>query len=161
MAHAGGRPAKYEGKRTVDAALAYLAECVDSFVQVPVLNSTGDQAFDEYDSGNVKYHAKTVKRVRLPSVAGLAIELKVARSTVYLWAKEYPEFSDILETILATQEQVTLEGGLSGEYSAVIAKLVLGKHGYRDEHGLTDPAAMAKLTDEERSKIDVLLGAGR
>ena len=40
----------------------------------------------------------------IPSVAGLAVFLKVARSTVYKWAKDQPAFSDTLDEILSNQE---------------------------------------------------------
>lgn len=79
----------------------------------------------------------------IPSVAGLSLYLDVSRSTIYNWSEEDGEFLDILEKILATQEQKVLSNGLTGDYNATIAKLVLGKHGYTDRqetnHGLTNP----------------------
>lgn len=69
----------------------------------------------------------------IPSVAGLALQLKVARSTIYKWAEENRYFSDILGDILAKQELMCLSGGLTGDFNATIAKLVLGKHGYSDK----------------------------
>jgi hypothetical protein len=39
----------------------------------------------------------------LPTVEGLAVHLCVARSTIYKWAEEHPDFSDILEQLLAAQ----------------------------------------------------------
>ena len=75
----------------------------------------------------------------IPSVAGLAKYLKVSRSTVYKWADEHKaedgkcSFSDILGDILVDQEDVLLQGGLSGDMNATIVKLVLGKHGYKDQ----------------------------
>lgn len=78
-----------------------------------------------------KYRTRFV--VNLPSVAGLAVYLKVARSTVYEWAAIHKQFSDILEQILAEQERRLISNGLSGDYNANIAKLVLGKHGYHEK----------------------------
>ena len=71
----------------------------------------------------------------IPSVAGLALRLGVARSTVYKWAGEDDKkpFSDILADILSKQEQLLLNGGLRGDMNAAIAKLALGKHGYSDK----------------------------
>jgi len=71
----------------------------------------------------------------IPSVAGLAVFLKVARSTIYEWAKdeEKQEFSDIIQEILATQEKILLSKGLSGDFNATITKVILGKHGYTDK----------------------------
>ena len=76
----------------------------------------------------------------IPSVAGLSLYLEVARSAVYNWADKDDEFKDILENILAEQEQKVLSNGLTGDYNATIAKLVLGKHGYTDKQELSgDP----------------------
>jgi len=72
--------------------------------------------------------------VKIPSVAGLAIYLKVARSTIYKWADEQPNFSDTLEQILATQEEILTSNGLGGQYSPVITKLMLSNnHGYKEK----------------------------
>ena len=77
----------------------------------------------------------------IPSHIGIAFELKVNTSTVYHWANEgSEEFSKILEACKQKQHQLLIGGGLSGEYNASIAKLVLGKHGYheRQEHSGPD-----------------------
>ena len=71
----------------------------------------------------------------LPSVAGLAIELELSRSTIYDWAsqEDKKEFSDILERLLAKQEKELTENGLLGEFNSTITKLMLTKHGYSDK----------------------------
>ena len=71
----------------------------------------------------------------IPSVAGLASVLGIARSTVYDWAKqeEKKEFSDILQEILSKQERVLINKGLTGDFNSNITKLALGKHGYSDK----------------------------
>lgn len=69
----------------------------------------------------------------IPSVAGLSLFLGCARSSIYKWQDEDERFSDILGRILATQEQLLLSNGLTGDFNATIAKLVLGKHGYSDK----------------------------
>lgn len=68
----------------------------------------------------------------VPSAAGLALHLKVARSTIYKWADENSTFSDILQDIQATQETLLLNGALGNKFNANIAKLMLGKHGYKE-----------------------------
>ena len=72
---------------------------------------------------------------KLPQIAGLARHIKIARSTVYLWAenKNNHEFSDIVGDILAEQEVRLIDNGLDGSYNASITKLMLGKHGYHDK----------------------------
>jgi len=69
----------------------------------------------------------------IPSIAGLSCALKVNRDTLYDWENKYPEFSDILREIKATQEKVLLNKGLSGDFNSQITKLVLGKHNYHDK----------------------------
>lgn len=71
----------------------------------------------------------------IPTIAGLALELKVSRQTVYAWAKEPEkhEFSDIVNEILAKQEVLLVNKGLSGDFNPTIAKLALGKHGYSEK----------------------------
>ena len=68
-----------------------------------------------------------------PSVIGFARALRVARSTIYKWADEYPEFSDTLEHIKSEQEFQVLDKSVVGEYVPVISKLILHNHGYTDK----------------------------
>lgn len=69
----------------------------------------------------------------IPSVASLSVVLRVTRSTLYEWAKENKQFSDMLEFLNQKQEKVLLSGGLSGNMNATICKLVLSKHDYSDK----------------------------
>lgn len=87
----------------------------------------------------------------VPSIAGLAMHLGIARATVYAWAKEADKkpFSDILERILSTQEQIALSRGLTGEYNSTIVKLLLGKHGYSDKAETQSTISFENLTDDE------------
>jgi len=74
----------------------------------------------------------------VPSAAGLAVVLGVARSTLYTWASDpdKSEFSDMLDAINAVQERVALSKGLNNEFNATIVKLLLAKHGYHDKQSL-------------------------
>ncbi len=74
-----------------------------------------------------------------PSHIGMALYLELNIDTLYDWAKqeEKKEFSVILAKCKAIQHQMLIGGGISGEYNANIAKLVLGKHGYSDKQELT------------------------
>lgn len=80
----------------------------------------------------VKGGFKEVPNV-IPSIAGLAFVLGKPRNTLYAWAKENDEFSNILSAILTTQEMMLLDGGLGGEFNTTITKLILTKHGYSDK----------------------------
>lgn len=69
----------------------------------------------------------------VPSVAGFACFIKVAKSSIYLWAADYPMFSDALDLIATKQEQKTLNGSLTGDLNPTISKLILHNHGYSDK----------------------------
>lgn len=107
MAHPGGRPPIY-GAEIIERAKEYLAMCKD-----------------------VVEDGKLV-RVEIPSKGGMASYLNVSRESLYAWAKEYPEFSDIMEQMGAEQEKRLMNNGLSGAYNSTIAKVLLTKHGYRE-----------------------------
>lgn len=101
----------------------------------------------------------------LPTVEGLAVHLTVARSTIYLWAQEYPEFSDILEQLLALQASMLIQNGLKNEYNAPITKMMLSKHKgpdglpYTERSDITSGGQpITALTDEDRQRLDTLRG---
>lgn len=77
----------------------------------------------------------------VPSRAGLACYLGIARSTTYEWGRDHLSFSDTLEAIDALQECLSLNGGLKGDMNSTIVKLVLANHGYSDkiQNELTSP----------------------
>lgn len=84
------------------------------------------------------YITKALSEGKLPKLAGLALFLGVARSTVCLWAEKYAEFSDSLEKINATQEEMLCDKGLNGEYNSTICKLILSSnHGYAERKDVT------------------------
>ena len=71
----------------------------------------------------------------LPTVEGLALHLDVHRDTLYHWSKDKKksEFSDTLSKLMFLQKQDVLSKGLTGEYNAAIAKLVLSaNHGMHE-----------------------------
>src|SRR5690606_36484849 len=103
---AGGRPIEFSDQIITDA-YDYITRCEETFKDNKL-------------------------KVNLPSIEGLALHLEIARSTVYKWQSEYPEFSDILELLLQKQAQALLNNGLSGSYNSTIAKLILSKHGYTE-----------------------------
>lgn len=71
--------------------------------------------------------------VKIPTIEGLAYWLGISRSTLYLWQKEYPEFSDIIEQLQVKQAEALIQNGLAGNYNSTIAKVLLTKHGYTDK----------------------------
>ena len=69
----------------------------------------------------------------VPSIAGLAFALGKSRDTMYEWAIQNDEFSDILKCIATAQEMLLIDGGLNGGFNAVFAKMLMTKHGYSDK----------------------------
>ena len=87
----------------------------------------------------------------VPSIEGLAVYLKKARSTIYKWAKEEGKerFSDTLEQILAKQAKLSLNGGLSGDFNATITKLILANHGYSDSSKTDHTSSDGSMTPKK------------
>jgi len=78
----------------------------------------------------------------IPSIAGLAVYTRVSRDSIHEWTNNIPlsvsgeissSFSDIIDSLTATQELKLLSGGLSGSMNATITKLILHKHNYSDK----------------------------
>ena len=69
----------------------------------------------------------------IPSAVGLAFYLDVAESTIYEHSKKNKEFSEIVRKLNGLQQRQLINGGLTNELNANIAKLILGKHGYHDK----------------------------
>jgi hypothetical protein len=120
MAMAGGRPIEYN-EDVVIRARAYLEECVDEPYQLTRTDGDKSTTFEN----KIK--------VKLPTIEGLALYLKIHRDTVYQWEKEYTEFSDIISELRHKQAESLINNGLSGDYNPTIAKVLLSKHGYREE----------------------------
>lgn len=76
---------------------------------------------------------------QIPSHMALANYLDISNACMYRWSGEEDkkEFRDILAKIKRLQEITLLDNGLSGEFNSNITKLVLGKHGYKEQQDLT------------------------
>lgn len=107
---AGGRPTEYDDEIRLKA-IEYVSICDDT----------------EEDKEN-----RIARKVRLPSIEGLAYYIKVNKDTIYEWCKVHPEFSDVIDDLRAKQADRLLNNGLAGTYNPTIAKVLLTKHGYRD-----------------------------
>lgn len=118
------RPTEYT-EEIIDQTRDYIEQCVD---EEDEFHKTRGEKSDGYDR---------LIRVRLPTIEGLAVHLKVNRDTIYDWETKYPAFSDILGELRAIQADRLLNNGLSGNYNPVIAKVLLTKHGYRDSQEVT------------------------
>jgi DNA-packaging protein gp3 len=79
------------------------------------------------------YIEKCQQKNFLPTVEGLAVELNLARSTIYEWRQTHSEFSDVVERMLAGQASQLIQNSLVGQYNASITKLLLSKHKGHDD----------------------------
>ena len=77
----------------------------------------------------------TSENMKLPTIEGLAIHLKVNRDTIYEWSKNYPEFSDNLKKIADQQKENLINQGFYGgrEVNGSLAIFLL-----KSIHGLKD-----------------------
>lgn len=66
----------------------------------------------------------------LPTIERLSLVLEVNRDTLYEWASNNREFSDIISRLKAMQADKLIQNGLAGRWNSVISKLMLSKHGY-------------------------------
>jgi len=113
------RPIEYNPEICVRAQ-EYIKECVDVITEY-------------HQTRGVKSDGYTrLVQVKIPTIEGLAVYLKINRDTVYDWCKKYEDFSDIIEELKAIQADRLLNNGLSGDYNPTIAKVLLTKHGYRE-----------------------------
>lgn len=142
-----GRPTKYSQEILVKSN-EYIENCKDDFEEI--LESENDK------TGRTRFERKL--RVRLPKAEGLALHLDVSRDTLYEWAKVHKEFSYILDRINQIQADRVINEALAGNYNPMIAKLLLGKHGYSDKQEIEQRQVIdLKLSKEEQKKIDSLL----
>jgi hypothetical protein len=100
----------------------------------------------------LKQAVDTRSKVNLPTVEGLCLAIGVSRQCIYDWqaraselqAKEMSEvdanelklflrFVDMLDVLQQKQSERLINKGLAGKYNSAIVKLLLGKHGYKDE----------------------------
>jgi len=80
---------------------------------------------EDYIKNYIKYGDK------IPMIDGLALELGIHRDTVNDWERKYPEFSDIVRTLMTHQGRKLMNGSLSGEFRERTATLALSSN-----HGL-------------------------
>lgn len=92
----------------------------------------------------------------IPSIAGLAGELKITRETVRAWSLEEDktEFSAIVKQIMIQQERKLINGGLGGTHNAMIGKLLLSKHGYSDKQEIDHTSGGEKLSHPGYTIVD-------
>lgn len=130
-----GRPTKYS-KGILKKSERYIKSCTDEFKRTIIEETIKNKGNKKVKTRKIQA-IKTRLVVKLPKAEGLALFLGVTRSTLYEWAKDHEEFSDILEKINQIQADRVINEALAGNYNPLIAKLLLGKHGYKDRSDIT------------------------
>lgn len=141
--HPGGRPTIYDPVKTLEATREYIESCKDGYTFTPVeatiyLNDGDDvKEKTKKETAKVKQSTSPTKMkmqrvVRLPTIEGLAVHLHIHKDTIHEWRKIHAEFSDLIDDLLNKQANALINNGLSGEYSQIITKVLLVKHGYID-----------------------------
>jgi hypothetical protein len=67
------------------------------------------------------------ENMKIPTVEGLALKLGISKNTLYVWAKEHPEFQDALDELKMRQKESLTDIGIFGgkEINATIVALLL------------------------------------
>jgi hypothetical protein len=130
MAHPSGRPTKYT-EDFIPLIDEYVKQNQDEWYQLTKTDGVNTTSFENR------------VRVKLPTLEGFAHFLGVSRRSIFEWKDKYPIFSHSLEKIEEEQRQRLINSGLSGDYSPVIAKLLLSNNfGMKERSDLT--------TDDEK-----------
>ena len=120
---AGGRPTTYDSK--------YI-NMVDEYLE------KNQDFVDIVYSGKDNKNVSSVAKVKLPTIEGFARYIGIPRRTLYDWRDNHEEFSHTLDKILIEQQERLINKGLSGDYSASIAKLILSSnHGMAERKDVT------------------------
>ncbi len=117
-----------------------------------------------YNEGTVakveSYLASCELDGKLPTVEGLSLALDVTRKTVQNWANDEnkPEFLRIFDRVKAEQAEKLLQKGLTGDYNATMAKMMLTHHGYVERSQVDSVSSDGSMTPSDRIVIEVVGG---
>lgn len=123
-----GRPTSYSDEM-LQKTKEYILACEEEHEvrYRPTLTKDGKVIDEPY----IHYNPK------IPTIEGLAYELKVNKTTIYEWENKFEEFSNVIDELRNKQASQLVNKGLSGQYNSTIAKVLLTKHGYREGADLT------------------------
>ena len=94
---------------------------------------------------------------KVPTVAGLAIQLGVSKFTLFHWAEHTTELKQLLERLNTAQENILIQLAGTKQYSDAIAKLLLARHGYVEEQRtLGQVDVSVQLTDFKRGNVKLI-----
>lgn len=116
-----GRPTKYNDE---------IQKKSEKYIDIPLFETYSKEVV-------VKDQIQVINCERpsgIPSIAGLAVHLGVARDTIYNWAKAHPIFLDTLEDLKVKQENFLEYHGLTRGYDSAFAKFIaVNTTAYRDK----------------------------
>lgn len=92
----------------------------------------------------------------LPSHQELAEYLDIAPSTLYKWATEKPEFSEVLERVKNKQFTTAMRMGLNGDWNAQLVKLLMGKHGLSEKSEVDNISSDGSMATGKPTKIELV-----
>jgi len=125
--HPGGRPTSYS-EEMLQKTKEYIEACNEEHEVRYKPKLVEDKVVEE---PYIHYNPK------IPTIEGLAYELKVNKTTIYEWENKHEEFSNVIDELRNKQASQLVNKGLSGQYNSTIAKVLLTKHGYREGADLT------------------------
>lgn len=114
-----------------------------------------DTYLKEKAKKNKEYEEKRIKKVDLPTLNNFALYVGVTSRTITNWEKEKPAFKRAMEKLKLEQETMLINNSLAGNYSPVIAKLILGNNfGMFDNSNIRVDAKIENtFTDEQANRI--------
>lgn len=115
-----GRPSKYDEPVILQKTREYIDSCGE---RVEEFHKTRGEKSDSYER---------VLFVKIPKYEGLALALGISVDSIKEWSKIHSKFSSLIDEMLSKQLDMIADGGASGRYNPVIAKVFMARHGYRD-----------------------------
>lgn len=94
----------------------------------------------------------------IPSIEGLADYLGITKPTIYDWEGTKPEFSYALAKVRDKQARMLLSNGLTGDWNASMAKMMLTHHGYVERSQVDSVSSDGSMTPSDRIIIEVVGG---
>lgn len=95
----------------------------------------------------------------LPTKAKLAKHLGIWRQRIDTWCSLHYEFADMVEELMQQQEDYLIQRGLTRKYSSSITRLILGKHGYKEqvEETIRVPSNEEDLDSLSDEQLDAII----
>lgn len=130
LGNEGGRPKKLTPE-LLERANSYLKWCEEN----PIVK---EKVKKIQSDGKLETITEREELQRLPTIAGLAVHLGISRETVYAWAEEDKEFSDVKQIVGTKSEEMKWTHGAAGTMNATILRFGLSAmDGYREKSDVT------------------------